>query len=217
MPKIDLHKFFQRNSKFIIAGVACLVFFYAFSFLMVKGHRLDRFDFDMSVKIQAKIPIKADPYFSILSLIGSFEGMTIALLILLAIRRKIGGVIAIGTFMFMHVVEIVGKTFLDHPPTPFMFHRYALNVIFPSSYVNPGGSYPSGHAMRAAFVGILFAYLIAKSKFKIEMKYAAWAGIFGYYLILIISRISLGEHWTSDVIGGTLLGTGFALFSLIFI
>ncbi len=217
MPKTDHKTFFQKNLKLLLTAVVLLVIFYVFSFLMVKGHRLDRFDFDMSVRIQSKVPMRIDPYLSILSFIGSFEGMLVILVIFLAIRRKIGGAIAVGTFIFMHVVEIIGKAYLDHPPTPFMFHRYAFDFVFPSGYVQPGGSYPSGHAMRTAFVGILLAFIVHRTKFSKEIKIGIWCLVVGFYLIMAISRISLGEHWTSDIIGGTLLGAGFSLFSLIFI
>jgi undecaprenyl-diphosphatase len=120
-------------------------------------------------------------------------------------------------FGLMHFVEIIGKAFLNHPPTPFMFHRYAFDFVFPSGYVQPGGSYPSGHAMRSIFVYIVLIFLISRIKMRHEFKWLIYAGIIAFYLVMAVSRISLGEHWTSDVIGGSLLGTAFAILSLVFI
>lgn len=215
--KSSISDFFKRNRNFIIIGAFLLVIFYAFSFFLVKGGGLKGFDFDMTVRIQSKVPIRLDPYFSFLSLLGSFEPTALILAIILFLRKKILGILVFATFCFMHVVELVGKAFLDHPPTPFMFHRYALNFLFPTSYVQPGGSYPSGHAMRAAFLSILLIYIIGRTKLSKEMKIGISVLTIAAFLLMSISRISLGEHWTSDVIGGSILGSAFAFFSLIFI
>lgn len=209
--------FFSKNLKFIAPGTILLALFYSFSFFLAKGGKLDKFNFDMSVRIQDRIPVKFDPYLSMLSLIGSFEGTSIILITILAVRRKIGGIIVFGIFCLMHVIEILGKAFLDHPGTPFRFHRYAFDFVFPTGYVQPGGSYPSGHSMRAAFLVIVIGFIVSQTKFKKYQKWAIYIFLFGFYSIMAISRISLGEHWTSDVIGGSLLGAGFAFLSLIFI
>lgn len=213
-----LRNFLKKNSKFILIGFGLLALFYAFSFLLVKGHGLDRFDFDMSVRIQSKVPLRLDPYLSALSLLGSFEVTVGILAVFFILKRKIGGVLVVGIFSLMHVVEIIGKAFLDHPVTPFMFHRYAFDFMFPTGYVQPGGSYPSGHAMRTAFLAVLFIFFINKrTNLPERTKQASYIAILAIYLVMALSRISLGEHWTSDVIGGTLLGAAFAVFSLIFI
>jgi len=209
-----LKKYLKKNLKFILAGLGLLILFYGFSFL-VKEDIFTRFDFDMTVRIQAKIPIRLDAFLSWFSLLGSFEVTLVLLALFSIIRRRFHELLLVGIFGFMHVVELVGKAFLDHPGTPFMFHRYALDFFFPTSYVQPGGSYPSGHAMRTAYITIIILVALSRSKFHKNMKIGIWCLVLGIYIVMIISRISLGEHWTSDVIGGSLLGAAFAVFSLI--
>jgi membrane-associated phospholipid phosphatase len=211
--------FFAKNLKFIYTSAFFLFIFYAFSFLLVKGGRLKAFDFNMTVRIQDRVPLRLDPYLSVLSLLGSFEPtFAILCIFLFFTRKKMKSLFVVFLFCFMHIVELVGKAFLDHPPTPFMFHRYALNILFPTSYVQPGGSYPSGHAMRITFLAIVFGFVAYKTKnLSRELKIFTYLIIVTIYLIMCISRISLGEHWTSDVIGGSILGVAFAALSLIFI
>mgnify|MGYP001571747378 CR=1 FL=1 len=201
---------------YFVLGGLMLVLFYSFSYLVSEDVFL-RFDFDTTVRIQNQIPIRMDPYLSWFSILGSFEvtlGILTAIAIARFIKKKFLSVLLVPAFGVMHAVEIIGKAFLDHPGTPFMFHRYALDFFFPSGYIQPGGSYPSGHSMRTAYLAVLFVYLIKRSKLSPRLKLCSNIAILTIYFIMIVSRVSLGEHWTTDVIGGTLLGAAFALFSL---
>lgn len=215
MDKLAPKKILKSKLLFILLAAILLAAFYIFSFI-VKMDLLTRFDFDMTVRIQNNIPIRFDKYLSYFSLIGSAESTLIILIILVGINRKIKGAFAVFLFALVHVVEIIGKAYLDHPVTPFMFHRYSLDFVFPTSYVQPGGSYPSGHSLRTVFLAIVALFILYKTKrlSKITKKIVT-AGIVVFVAIMLISRISLGEHWTTDVIGGSLLGASFAVLSLL--
>ena len=68
-------------------------------------------------------------------------------------------------------------------------------------------SYPSGHATNAAVVYLLLAWLAPP-----RWRRAAWS-LAGVMIVLNgVSRMMLGVHWASDIVGGTLLGAAFALF-----
>lgn len=104
------------------------------------------------------------------------------------------------------LLEIYGKTVVHHPSPPFAMIKHPT-TIFPADYINDQFSYPSGHAARGLFMAILVvvAAVVAGPTRKRYLFIAA--GLMGVYVLLVsVSRIYLGHHWFSDVVGGWFLG-----------
>jgi undecaprenyl-diphosphatase len=69
-----------------------------------------------------------------------------------------------------------------------------------------GFSFPSGHATQSAAVLGALAYLASTWTTRWRLKVAIWAAAAITVLAIGASRVYLGVHWTSDVIGGLALG-----------
>ncbi len=67
-------------------------------------------------------------------------------------------------------------------------------------------SFPSGHATNAVAILLLAALVLPKKR---RVMWGCLAG--GVGVLVGMSRLALGVHWPSDVLGGLLWGTGFAL------
>lgn len=207
----------KQKAAFFLFGIFIFLFFIFFSYLVHKNIFL-QFDFDTTVRLQDKISRRFDGAFSLLTLVGDFEIVTLLLLTILVLRRKLQSVFVVFFYGFLHLFELYGKNFVEQLPPPEFMLRVQKIIDFPRFYVREQFSYPSGHAGRAVFLSVLLAFILVRTKkLSRTQKVFILIALFTYDIFMFTSRIYLGEHWISDVMGGALLGLSLGVISLLFV
>jgi membrane-associated phospholipid phosphatase len=70
-----------------------------------------------------------------------------------------------------------------------------------------GFSFPSGHTLNATLAaGVLLLVFLPYARNRRGLRWGLWTGAVLLAAVTGLSRIALGVHWTSDVVGGWLLG-----------
>lgn len=216
----------MKRLHLLLLGLSLLFSFTIFS-RYIKAGDMKETDFAVTVKLQERIDNSSR--LRLARLVGEImEGSTFlgsplitSLGVLLVtvytlFKRKkyrIAALLIPLVFGLITLAEIYSKSVVHHPAPPYFLLKNPTS-IFPKYYVWEDFSYPSGHVARAMFLGItLYSFfMLHTSLFKRkEIKALTAFGIMSYISLISISRIYLGHHWFSDVIGGLILGSGSGL------
>lgn len=111
-------------------------------------------------------------------------------------RRRLAGRLLVA-FLATGLLEYLLKQFLPVPPIP--PGSVKAEDFIPLATLEHPYPYPSGHAIRSTIL-LGTVYLLSRNTF-------LRVGIALLLLGMLASRLYLGVHWASDVVGGALLGT----------
>lgn len=197
--KIDIIQFIRKNLRWVIL-LLCLI---AFLGLLENIFRNEILQFDINIYATISKFI-TEPLTTILKIITNFGGATIIILITIAIlllikNQKIKKYVALNLIIITLINQAL--KFIIQRPRP---TEYRL--------INQGGySFPSGHSMVSmAFYGF-FIYLIYNKVQNKYLKSILCIALSILILLIGISRIYLGVHYASDVIGGFIFSIGYLM------
>lgn len=201
------------RTKFFALFLVSISLFTYFSYMVAK-ERFQQIDFDTTVKLQDHISGRFDQVFSYFSLLGSAEvtiGFCLLMMVISLLHKRFLPILGWLLIVPATMAEIFGKLVVFHPGPPQFFHRSLLPTTLPSFYVHTNFSYPSGHMTRTIFIiTVVFIIVVFSSKHPF-FKLIAFFLLVLLAFLMGLTRVYLGEHWLSDVLGGAILGlaTGF--------
>jgi len=170
-------------------------------------------EYQLMKKLQTLRSPCLDSFFQLVSFLGSGYFITFFSLVLMTAlvkkRRKRAASVLLFSLSGSGLLVYLLKNFFDRE-RPFA----CLN--------GPGDdgclSFPSGHATIAFYFYGLLAYFIFRFlKLSLRKRWLIFAGLTTLVFLICFSRIYLGVHYPTDVIGGFLLGSTWLFVAIILI
>lgn len=139
--------------------------------------------------------------FTALGSTGVLTLITVAVLAFLLLTHKRHAALLVA-------VSVAGGTLLSQV-LKWGFDRPRPDLV-PHGMAVYSQSFPSGHAMLSAVVYLTLGALLARTQARIRVK-VFLVGVAAVVTVIVgISRIYLGVHWPTDVLGGWMLGAAWA-------
>lgn len=189
-----------RDSSAIAGAVGVLLLA-----LLVANHLTDAVDAALTAWLTAPEQARAMQVLRPITELGSTWAVTIvavALLLILAVRRTPRlGLLAAGT---------IGLTALANNGIKELLARARPRIV-DAPFLEPGFSFPSGHALLSATAYGVVAVLVVRSSLPVRVRSLIVALLTATVLLVGVSRLHLGVHYLTDVLAGWLGGLAIAL------
>ena len=200
--KFDIIKYIKEDKKLIIACITLFLFILLAIFVLTgKTSKLDELISSFIIGIRNES--LTNRMINITNIGGAYSLIVISLLLLIFVKKK-----KIPLLVIINLVIV----FLSSQIFKFIFKRPRPDGVFLID--ESGYSFPSGHAMVSIAFIMFITYILLKVLKNKLSKILITITLSILVLLIGFSRIYLGVHHFTDVIGGFLLGITYLMIYL---
>lgn len=194
----------MMNKRYIIIFL-CLILFLIIGLYVIKidGNVIDSSFYNFIISFKSK---HTTLFFKGVTFLSSVLFMVVVSILLLLVKK-----IKYRKLMLINIIlDVILNTCLKY-----IFRRERPRDIM--MVIENGFSFPSGHTMLATIFYGFIIYLIYKSDKSRKFKYVSIILLSLLILLIGISRIYLGVHYTTDVLGGYLISISYLMIFIYYI
>lgn len=201
----------RRRDPWPWVGFACAVSFVVLGALVIRGVTVG-LDTWLAALVR-DVPVPTAAWVAISDLGGPLR-VPIAIGIVLAATA----LERLPPALIVRLLLIVGTVFLVAPVFSELAKDYVARPRPPDPLVEAAGwAFPSGHALNSTVVYGVVAVVVWRSRLPAPVRWGAVALGVAIPLLTGLSRIGLGVHWPTDVLGGWLAGVAFVAIAAVLI